>query len=415
MRGCKFIAGLIFGVWSSVLLGSAMPVSEADGLIINLPSRTIGYYVDNQLVKEYPVAIGRPDTPTPLGEYSIVSKEINPYWYPPENPGHYVVSGPFNPLGYRWMGFSGNYGIHGTNAPWSIGSVVSNGCVRMHEEDVEELFSLVNCGTTVRITYDRARLLVENDGWTYLALYPDVYGRQKITSAYLKALLREAGFDGWIAEETLQKILKGGTGTTRLGQIYHLTVNNRNLSEKAVSVRGTLYIPISAVTGVFNSRLVWNDRQQTVMFQGHTANGIMKGGTVYIALEEMHNVLGDRLEIDEAGNTLELSFPCLIFEDQVVCELWKTPEGMAVSALALASALGLRVTWDDTAKVLKLGCKKISVEILNGEPYIQTTKLADYFNAAADWDETEQAAKLRFPVHPLDYSMYLEYMADFSD
>lgn len=415
MREGKFLAGLIIGLWSSVLLGSAMPVSEADGLIINLPSRTIGYYVDNQLVKEYPVAIGRPDTPTPLGEYSIVNKEVNPYWYPPENPGQYVVSGPANPLGYRWMGFIGNYGIHGTNAPWSIGSVVSNGCVRMHEEDVEELFSLVNCGTPVRITYDRARLLAENDGWTYLALYPDVYGRQNITTAYLKNLLQEAGFDGWVTEEMLRKILKGGTGTTRLGQIYRMTVNNRSLPEKAVRLRGNLYIPISAVAGVLNSRLVWDEQQQTVMFNGHTVNGMMKGNMVYVASDEIHSILGGLQEFDETGSTLKLSFPCLMFENKMVGELRKTPEGQAVSAIALASALGLRVAWNNTDKVLKLGCKRIPVEMIEEEPYIQMTKLTDYFNAAADWDETEQTAQLHFPVYPMDYSMYLEFMADFSD
>lgn len=415
MHGCKLLAGLIFILWSSVLPGSAMPAGEMDGLIINLPSRTIGYYVDEQLVKEYPVAIGSPDTPTPLGEYSIVNKEIDPYWYPPENPGFYIVSGPSNPLGYRWMGFGGNYGIHGTNAPWSIGSVVSNGCVRMYEEDVEELFPLIDYGTPVRITYDRARLLVENDGWTYLALYPDVYGRQRVTVAYLKGLLQKAGFGGWIAEKTLRKILEGGTGTTRLGQFYHLTVNNQAIPEKAVGIGGTLYIPISAVAGALHNRLLWDDRQQTVTLNGHTANGIMKGNTVYVTLEEIRNLLGGYQEFDKEGYTLSLSFPCLVFEDQVVSELRKTPEGMAVPVMALASALGLRVAWNDDAKVLKLGCKKIPVEMLDGEPYIQITKLTEYFDAAADWNETEQTAQLRFPVHPLDYSMYLEFMADFSD
>ncbi len=86
----------------------------------------------------YPVAVGKPETPTPHGTYRIINKIVN----------------PGGGLGTRWMGLDipdGPYGIHGTFNPESIGKAISNGCIRMYNHDVEELFSLVHIGTTVVI------------------------------------------------------------------------------------------------------------------------------------------------------------------------------------------------------------------------------------------------------------------------
>lgn len=95
-------------------------------------------YKDGKYFKSYPIAIGKPSTPTPKGSFKIINKAINP-------------GGPF---GARWLGLNapnGNYGIHGTNNPSSIGKAVSNGCIRMYNKDVIELSSLVPIGTVVKI------------------------------------------------------------------------------------------------------------------------------------------------------------------------------------------------------------------------------------------------------------------------
>lgn len=90
------------------------------------------------IIKSYPVAVGKPSTPTPTGIFKIVNKVIKPGGI----------------LGTRWMGLSvpnGTYGIHGTNNPSSIGKFISNGCIRMFNNDVEELYPQVNIGTPVII------------------------------------------------------------------------------------------------------------------------------------------------------------------------------------------------------------------------------------------------------------------------
>ena len=122
---------------------------------INSASRIMAFYENGVKVAEYPIGLGKVSTPTPVGYFKILTKEINPPWIDPQDPEYIVSSGPDNPLGYRWMQIHGNYGIHGTNRPDSIGGYVSNGCVRMREEDVEKIFDAVEVGTPVDITYNR--------------------------------------------------------------------------------------------------------------------------------------------------------------------------------------------------------------------------------------------------------------------
>ncbi len=106
-------------------------------ILINLAQRRLYLYNKEQIQKSYPVAIGKPATPTPVGTFTVVHKIINP---------HLKV------LGTRWIGLSKpSYGIHGTNNPASIGTMASLGCVRMYNRDVEEIFPQVPIGTTVEI------------------------------------------------------------------------------------------------------------------------------------------------------------------------------------------------------------------------------------------------------------------------
>ena len=105
-------------------------------ITINTMAKILNLYRNGMFFKAYPVATGKPSTPTPMGTFTIVNKQINP-------------GGPF---GSRWMGLSKpHYGIHGTNNPPSIGTAASNGCIRMYANDVEDLFNYVSVGTVVRI------------------------------------------------------------------------------------------------------------------------------------------------------------------------------------------------------------------------------------------------------------------------
>ncbi len=101
-------------------------------------------------IKEYPVGLGK-DGSTPEGEFIVTNKLIDPEWNPP-GPEYAAPDDPDNPLGTRWIGFKPHYGIHGTVEPEMIGVEDSRGCVRLFNEDVEELFDLVVRGSQVVIT-----------------------------------------------------------------------------------------------------------------------------------------------------------------------------------------------------------------------------------------------------------------------
>ena len=102
-----------------------------------------------EVFKTYVVATGLNNS-TPVGTFKITNKLMNPTWFkagavvPPESPE--------NILGTRWMGFDlSGYGIHGTTEPETLGQQVTQGCVRMRNSEVEELYTIVPVGTEVEV------------------------------------------------------------------------------------------------------------------------------------------------------------------------------------------------------------------------------------------------------------------------
>jgi len=108
-------------------------------------------YLQDTFVRQYQVGLGANDS-TPTGEWIVGTKLTNPTYYPPRSGRIVAADDPQNPLGEHWIeliGVAGNargqerYGIHGTIAPDSIGRSESLGCIRMHNEDVAEVFTLL--------------------------------------------------------------------------------------------------------------------------------------------------------------------------------------------------------------------------------------------------------------------------------
>ena len=158
-----------FQVQSQTLLARQVPnlpppnqylpsVPRADRIELSLSQRKVRVFQDNLILKQYPVAVGKPGWETPVGTFEIKTMVVDPAWKHPFD-GYVVPSGdPENPLGRRWMGFwtdGENWvGFHGTSDSMrpSIGSAASHGCVRMFEEDIQAMFELVAIGTPVIVT-----------------------------------------------------------------------------------------------------------------------------------------------------------------------------------------------------------------------------------------------------------------------
>ena len=125
-------------------------------IVIRRAQNRLFLYTGERKPVVFGVATGQPSYPTPLGRFTIVSKQLNPWWYPPDSDWARglapVPPGPGNPLGTRWMGLSlPGVGVHGTPDAASIGYSASHGCIRMRIPDAEWLFEHVSEGTTVFI------------------------------------------------------------------------------------------------------------------------------------------------------------------------------------------------------------------------------------------------------------------------
>lgn len=146
-----------------IAISLIVPVTvEANESPSNSTSRTVNHIVislekfqllakhDGKLVKAYPIATGMDTGPTPKGSFEVINKLKNPWYTPDDEPAQ--KPGPDNPLGTRWIGIDKpSYGIHGTKNPNSIGTRASEGCIRMFNSHVEELFQMVEPGTKVTI------------------------------------------------------------------------------------------------------------------------------------------------------------------------------------------------------------------------------------------------------------------------
>ncbi|MCU0566892.1 MAG: L,D-transpeptidase family protein [Oculatellaceae cyanobacterium Prado106] len=123
-------------------------------LVIRLADRRVYIYDRDQIKASFPIAVGRSGWETPVGKYQVMQKIIDPSWEHPFT-GEIAPPGTDNPLGTRWIGFwtdGTNYiGFHGTPNEASVGTAASHGCIRMYNQDVEQLYDMVKIGTPVEV------------------------------------------------------------------------------------------------------------------------------------------------------------------------------------------------------------------------------------------------------------------------
>jgi lipoprotein-anchoring transpeptidase ErfK/SrfK len=128
-------------------------------VVVSVPDRKLAVMENGAVLRVFPVAVGAGVSPSPTGEFEIVSRLTEPAYY---HSGVVIPPGADNPLGPRWVGFNKKgYGIHGTNAPGSIGKAASHGCIRMRNRDIVQFFALVSVGDTVAIHGQRDEEIAE--------------------------------------------------------------------------------------------------------------------------------------------------------------------------------------------------------------------------------------------------------------
>jgi lipoprotein-anchoring transpeptidase ErfK/SrfK len=129
-------------------------------IVIHTNERRLYYYLTGGTALRYPVGVGRAGKQW-SGSSFVNGKYLNPAWAPPEDirrdkpdlPAVIPGGSPHNPMGVAALTLSGGeYAIHGTNRPESIGGFVSYGCIRMYNEDITDLYSRVGYQTPVVVT-----------------------------------------------------------------------------------------------------------------------------------------------------------------------------------------------------------------------------------------------------------------------
>jgi lipoprotein-anchoring transpeptidase ErfK/SrfK len=131
------------------------PEKQAHGkrIVVSIPDCKLALVEDGRVTKVYQTAVGAPVSPSPTGTFQIATRLSNPTYY---HSGKVVGPGKNNPLGPRWLGLSlKGFGIHGTNAPRSIGHAASHGCIRLRNQDILDLFERVEVGDVVELHGER--------------------------------------------------------------------------------------------------------------------------------------------------------------------------------------------------------------------------------------------------------------------
>ena len=253
--------GTVITIPSQMLL----PDTPREGIVVNLAELRLYYFPPGQnIVQVYPLGIGQLGLETPVTTTQVSQKIPNPTWTP--TPGirarsleqgiklpPVVPAGPNNPLGrfaLRLGVGNGEYLIHGTSAPDSVGLRVSSGCMRMNAPDIKALFEQVRVGTRVQIINEPVKFSVEPDGKRYIEVHrplAQVEGENPqvspIThSADFATFVSQAGSDKALIDKALSRragipvIVSSGSGPSASNSV--LSVQNNRVSAAVAEDEG---------------------------------------------------------------------------------------------------------------------------------------------------------------------------------
>ncbi|KAI3490715.1 hypothetical protein L1887_44877 [Cichorium endivia] len=253
--------GTVITIPSQMLL----PDTPREGIVVNLAELRLYYFPPgDNIVQVFPLGIGQLGLETPVTTTRVSQKIPNPTWTP--TPGirarsleqgiklpPVVPAGPNNPLGrfaLRLGVGNGEYLIHGTSAPDSVGLRVSSGCMRMNAPDIKALFEQVRVGTRVQIINEPVKFSVEPDGKRYIEVHrplAQVEGENPqvspIThSADFATFVSQAGSDKGLIEKALSRragipvIVSSGSGPSASNNV--LSVQNSRVSAAVAEDEG---------------------------------------------------------------------------------------------------------------------------------------------------------------------------------
>lgn len=218
-----------------LFLGSRriVPVPAGARLLVNIPELRLYHYEGEHPLAAYPVALGQPfvesasGSPirwqTPTGRYQVVELRPDPIWNVPPSiqeemaaRGKPVIKhelpGPKNPLGKYWIGLSAwGYGIHGTNAPDSVGKFTTHGCIRMKPGAIKDVYGATKLKDPVSLTYEPVKVALAG-AQIYMEVHRDVYRKHPDLRKHVARVLGDHGVLDEIDPSRVSRALQDAWG-----------------------------------------------------------------------------------------------------------------------------------------------------------------------------------------------------------
>ncbi|MFA7060405.1 MAG: L,D-transpeptidase family protein [Pedobacter sp.] len=207
-----------------------VPQRMKNGIVINIPDRTLYYFRHGKLTVSIPVALGaanrseRYNWKTPTGKFRVTAKQKNPTWHVPfsiqskmEDDGMEVITsvppGPGNPLGkYAIKTSLPGILIHSTTKPGSIYSFASHGCIRVYPEHMEELFKEIKINMLGEIIYRPVKLAVTEEGQIFMEVHKDAYSKNMGLDTEARRLIEKQNLServNWAKVKSMIKLKAG--------------------------------------------------------------------------------------------------------------------------------------------------------------------------------------------------------------
>lgn len=390
--------GLVVMLITFFSTGTVASSAGPPSIIINIAAQTLSYYAGDTLVKEYPIAIGKPETPSPLGEFEITEKIVNPWWFPTEPGMNPVPPGPGNPLGYRWIGFNSVYGVHGTNMPWSIGTAASKGCIRMYEKDVEELFPLVSIGTPVQVKYDTISVVKDKQGVIYTTLYDDIYGYGTTTVTRFKEKLAGVGAEDMLSYNGVVKLLQTEKGKLqRVGQMLQVKFNDKLAAQTGILVNDIVLIPSTAIIQNLGLSLDLNYVTGSVSWQGRTVSGELHKNDLYVKLWDLCELFGVECAFDSTTATASVEMLQITYNGKPLpVRVQKINGIIALPLQPLLAVTGINAVTQTVDKKVILAGRELPAIFSGDEPHIQITRLQEALNIHVYYDTDNRMIYLTY-------------------
>lgn len=363
MRKCW---SLVFAI---ILLFSFCRVSlgtvSSNRIVLNLPALILEYYEGDTLIKAYPVAVGRKTSQTPVGDFKVINKSKNPTWSPRGRSP--IPPGPANPLGTRWIGFKNGYGIHGNNKPSVIGTLASAGCVRLYNEDVEELYEKVAVGTPVKVIYQTFEI-AGNGQKPYIKAYPDLYGFGVNTRESIIAKLNEHKMV--IPEKKLSVLFSNvNKKTVIFNEGYLMKFNGEIVTNDIEEIEQEFYI----------------NKQELEVFFGATCGSYqatLVEDKEYIPLKEVFDSITTNIEINEVEEIIDIQGNLITLNGKILNAgyIQQDYDTILIHIRPLAEALGWDVSWDNEIRTAFLNNNPLKTSLINSRSYMLVEELSLLLN-----------------------------------